>query len=417
MSLGLSETQSSQVLLRWSPGDTITGESFTRSTTATYITAGGVVATAAINAKRDAHLATTATGGAIVLLLEDTRTNALSRSQEFDNAAWTKGNATITANAVNGPDGTATADKLSEDASAGTAHYALRSGLTTTASTPQSVSIFAKAAERSWVRLTTSDRAGVARHSWINISSGASGTTDSGHTVRTTALTSSWYRIELVFNSGVGAGSVDWYTVLATADAIQTYNGVAGNGCYVWGGQHEQDSSFASSYIPTVAGAVTRAADYYSLPFTAPPQEISVYAKFVESGTTGVVNGRVFEIASAANADPLLTGWASSGHYSSNHEVAAVGATSTLATAPVLRDTAEVDFRLFGDGSVDTTQSINSGSSTTATQSSSLALQTAWSGPLCWLNSGGTVGGIGFTGIQSFKIVAGARSLSELRAA
>lgn len=46
--------------------------------------------------------------------------NLLLRSQEFDNAAWSKTNVTVTANLVTAPDGTVTMDKLAATASAAT---------------------------------------------------------------------------------------------------------------------------------------------------------------------------------------------------------------------------------------------------------------------------------------------------------
>ena len=46
------------------------------------------------------------------LLLEGTSTNLQIRSEEFDNAAWTKTFITVTANDTISPDGTESADKL-----------------------------------------------------------------------------------------------------------------------------------------------------------------------------------------------------------------------------------------------------------------------------------------------------------------
>ena len=51
-------------------------------------------------------------------LVEEARTNLLLRSEEFDNANWTKSRATVTANAATAPDGTSNADKLVEDSTA-----------------------------------------------------------------------------------------------------------------------------------------------------------------------------------------------------------------------------------------------------------------------------------------------------------
>lgn len=58
--------------------------------------------------------------------LVDNGPNALLRSDEFDNAAWTKSGTTVTANYYTAPDGTLTGDRLIEDTSTGE-HYALQS--------------------------------------------------------------------------------------------------------------------------------------------------------------------------------------------------------------------------------------------------------------------------------------------------
>lgn len=57
--------------------------------------------------------------------LVDNGPNELLRSDEIDNAAWTKAGTTVTANYYTAPDGTATAERLIEDTSTGE-HYALQ---------------------------------------------------------------------------------------------------------------------------------------------------------------------------------------------------------------------------------------------------------------------------------------------------
>jgi hypothetical protein len=299
----VNEVNASTVLLKYAPGDVITGESFTGAAGRTYIDSQLVIRTAGLNVKRDSHFPFL--NAARSLLLEGGRTNNITFSEQIDNAAWTRLGTTVTPNATAAPDGNVTADKVVEDATAG-AHYVLRSGLTTTASTDQPVMIFAAAAERSWIRITSVDRAGTVRDSWVNIATGAVGTKKRGHTIRTTLLVNSFYRIECVFNSGVGAGSVDWYTCLATGDGVSTYAGTAGSGAYLWGGQHEADGLFSTSYIPTTNAAVARGADSYSLPFAWPPGELSLYSKFIEGGTIKTANGGVAEIANAADGNPRL---------------------------------------------------------------------------------------------------------------
>lgn len=355
-------------------------------------------------------------GGALprTFLLEGARTNNLSKAQEFDDAAWDKGGATVSANATPAPDGTTTADRLEEDNAAGALHFTRRSALTTTASTDQAISVYVARDTRSWVRMATVDRAGTLRNSWINLVTGALGTVNSGHTIRVTTLANLWFRIEVVFNSGIGANQVDWYILLATADGVETYDGVAGNGVYLWGAQHEQDVSFATSYIPTTTAAVARGADAYTLPFTPPPQEMTFYIKFTEQGSvyTGNTNG-LFGVGASTNAALYVLNSGAAGSYGVGH-VRATTVSSVLATRPAIGAITEIRVVLFGDGSVQIGQSIAGAAETVGTQSAANALATAWFDALLTLNDRGGVPG--FSAIQSLKVVAGARSLAEMRA-
>lgn len=54
--------------------------------------------------------------------LVDNAPNAFTRSDEIDHANWTKANVTVTANAINGPSGVATADQLIESTASSTHH-------------------------------------------------------------------------------------------------------------------------------------------------------------------------------------------------------------------------------------------------------------------------------------------------------
>ena len=59
--------------------------------------------------------------------LVDNGANALVRSDEFDNAAWSKTNLTISANAVPAPDGTMTMDAATENVAVGVQHFVQQS--------------------------------------------------------------------------------------------------------------------------------------------------------------------------------------------------------------------------------------------------------------------------------------------------
>lgn len=217
-------------------------------------------------------------------LVEGARTNLLLRSQEFDDASWAKTRATVTANAANAPDGTATADKLVEDNTAGASHTIVQSisgNLTTT----YTASVYAKAAERSEIQVSLRNNGEtIAIGQYFNLATGAVGAAaDAGApTSRLTptieALGNGWYRCTVggVLNSGGGAENVKTRVSLASAGSV-SYNGDNVSGAYLWGGQTEAAQG-ASSYIPTTTASATRAADVSSLACSA-SAPITIYAE------------------------------------------------------------------------------------------------------------------------------------------
>lgn len=78
--------------------------------TATAINSSGFIAVVNANLPRfDYNPVTLACKG---LLIEEARTNILTYSEQFDNAAWAKLNVTVSANNTTSPDGTLNAEKL-----------------------------------------------------------------------------------------------------------------------------------------------------------------------------------------------------------------------------------------------------------------------------------------------------------------
>jgi hypothetical protein len=191
-----------------------------------------------------------------------------------------------------------------------------------------------------------------------------------------------------------------------------SYVGTVGSGVYPWGGMLEM-AGFASSYIVTTNAAVARGADVYTLPFPYLPQEMSVYAKFVELGTGLLSLARLFGIEGGTGffiVYGTITGYVVS-HFNG---VAAAGDRNG-ALASVLGNVTEFDAHLFSDGSTDITEAVNSVAAATSSQSSGVGLAASWGGASLGLGSspGGT--NHGFAAIQSFKIVARARTLSDMR--
>lgn len=241
---------------------------FTRSSSATYTNSLGLIATAATNVARfDYDPVTLAARG---LLVEESRTNLLTYSEDFTNAAWSAIDglsSTITANAAVAPDGTTTAEKIVETAVTG--FMLIRQTASLVTGTNYTVSFFAKAAERSFARILF-DTSGFGGSSWYATFNLTNGTVSTNTSATITAFGNGWYRCSATAQT-IGTGTYPIYLGPAPNATIgyATYGGVAGSGIFIWGAQLEA-GSFATSYIPTVASTVTRSADVASVNTLSP---------------------------------------------------------------------------------------------------------------------------------------------------
>lgn len=210
------------------------------------------------------------TGECKGLLIEEQRTNLLTYSEQFDNAAWLKlgaapYNVTILQNTIVSPDGSLTADKLVErPSSVGAVSHSIYK-LYTPPAGAVTLSIFAKAGERSIFRLGSYEGAitSTPLSAVFDLAEGTvkqtSGLTTSAYI---TSVGNGWYRCVA---SGVSGGNlISWLFNTSVAVESDVYVGDGNSGIYVWGAQLEQ-GAFPTSYIPTTTAQVTRAADTASM--------------------------------------------------------------------------------------------------------------------------------------------------------
>jgi hypothetical protein len=193
------------------------------------------------------------------LLIEEQRTNLLTYSEQFNDAVYVKVATTVTANATTAPDGTATADKIISDAT--NVQHSIGPSVTFASNTTYSLSVFAKAAERSSFAFGPRGN-GKPITTTFNLSTlSFSGDVSTGGTIVSKSyqlLPNGWIRVVLVFttdNSGTVPSNVNFSD---TNFAVVAGNGV--DGIFLWGAQLEA-GPFATSYIPTAAASVTRNAD------------------------------------------------------------------------------------------------------------------------------------------------------------
>ena len=232
----------------------------TRSTTATRVNASGLIESVASGVPRLDYTG----GGCPALLVEPAATNLALRSEEFDNAYWTKNNATIGANAAVAPDGASNADKLiANNLSTSSSIERAISGLT--ASATYTVSFFFKKGEADWIRVVASPVSGgiSPARAWFNATTGALGTNNGGFSrISTKDYGNGWYRAEAtVVTSGT---SLALFFAHSDADNNNDFAGDGTSGTFFYGAQLET-GSVATSYIPTVATTQTRNADAISL--------------------------------------------------------------------------------------------------------------------------------------------------------
>jgi hypothetical protein len=222
---------------------------FSRGSTATYVGSNGLIQSSATNAPRfDYDPVTLACKG---LLIEESRTNLLTYSEQFDNAAWTKGGVTVSANTSTAPNGSMVADTISTVASGNS----LYQDYSTTGTSTLTASIYihnSSTATSIQFMLWWGNGAGYVAGNINPISStlsvGQGGVTGASYTI--TPAGNGWYRYSISATGTPNNGSV----------RVQAYLNTAGSNAIVWGAQLEA-GAFATSYIPTTSASVTRAAD------------------------------------------------------------------------------------------------------------------------------------------------------------
>jgi hypothetical protein len=243
---------------------------FTRASSGTYFDASGVMQTATTDAARFDH--NPLIRESLGLLIEESRTNSLFRSGELNVSPWSLFGATSVASSIILPTGASGGYKLTED-SANSAHRITQNtpAASTVNTNPYTLSIFAKASERSSLRLQVYEGTSFVRSTYasFNLSNGtASATTNSAgagtSSAAIQAVGGGWYRCSLTTTLGGAETRISSQFSLESPYQTVTYAGDGTSGLYIWGAQLEA-GSFPTSYIPTVAASATRAADVASM--------------------------------------------------------------------------------------------------------------------------------------------------------
>jgi hypothetical protein len=215
---------------------------FTRASTATFVGSNGLIQSAAINAPRFDHdPVTLACKG---LLVEESRTNLLTRSEELNDSVWIKGGpqaAVITPNNVTSPSGALTADTLAMPTIT-LAQFSLAAQQFSATAVPYTFTIYVKSAtggQTIWASLTPN------------------GVTYFRQSI---VLTTEWQRVSLTAT----LTATQWFAQIGIDLRDLSQTGTGNFEFHVWGAQLEV-GSFPTSYIPTTTVALTRSADVCSI--------------------------------------------------------------------------------------------------------------------------------------------------------
>ena len=265
------------------------------------------------------------------LLLEPQRTNLATYSESFENAAWSKVNATITANDAVSPDGYTNADKLVEDTTAADRHSIARI-ITTTSFTPYVAYIFAKKGERDFIYFRSSV-ASAFNLQWFDLTTKTvGGTVGSFDDAGVVEFANDWVLCYVKKTELTGSSRLFQWG-LATDNLVETYNGDGTSGAYLWGAQLEA-GSYATSYIPTLGSAVTRLADAALLNNSAALPTAYPFTLFAECEVTLASDGQALTFSNTASSTEYFTIDFLTGFYriASRPSTTQDSAVSTLAT-------------------------------------------------------------------------------------
>jgi hypothetical protein len=235
---------------------------FTRASSGTYVGDDGLIKTATTDEPRFDH--DPLTGECLGLLIEESKTNLLTYSEEANNAAWNiiSSSVTVSPDAISAPDGATTADKIIEATTTG-GHTIEFTGYAFQAGTTYTASVFVKAAERSRFRFTFPVLF-TNRLAFIDVGpSTYQVLSDGGMTVSIIPLKGDWFRVTAT-STATTTGNARVGITLVNTGTNASYTGDGVSGLYLWGAQLET-TAFATSYIPTTNATVTRSADVASI--------------------------------------------------------------------------------------------------------------------------------------------------------
>lgn len=240
--------------------------SFSRASTGTYFDGQGILQTAAVNGPRFNHVYNGTSWVSRGLLVEEQRTNLALNSEQFDNAAWTKFNSTVSSNSSVAPDGTTTADKVIPDTTNAFHGVYNSAGITVSNGTQYTASVYAKASGYNFLFLANNVFGVAGNYSisvCVNLTDGTQSNAGANGTYTVANVGNGWWRISCTGTASSTASYIEiWPRSTAGGASSTTGNGT--DGALIWGVQLET-GSFATSYTPTTTSSSVRSASVCQL--------------------------------------------------------------------------------------------------------------------------------------------------------
>jgi hypothetical protein len=196
------------------------------------------------------------------LLIEESRTNLVTYSEQFDNAAWDKDDVSITADNAIAPDGMTTADLMQATASAGVVGVRGNEGIATIGQ-DYVFSIYGKEGSAPYLLINPNATAfsGGGAFAGFDLSLGVVLEVGGSSLIRNTYIekaANGFFRCSLVVEADTAGALMLRSNPYSVAGSLVSPS--IGDNVHIWGAQVEE-GSYPSSYIPTAGAQVTRAAD------------------------------------------------------------------------------------------------------------------------------------------------------------